>query len=537
MNQALQQCRERLAYGMQDQSAIPGPSRVIPRQPNVALEPVQSESVLSSVDIIEPPELEGAETPSTPSVMSEPIMDDPDVALAIAESGSTDLFETFEQLVLYSEGYSNTHNKVRTFLHKYRLDRILSPSEIQSLPYADGKYRPTDESYKELNHQKCIRLLRMIPVDATNPQVAENAIRALLPEGTTSAMSIPDNAPENSGQSETSATPAQSNQSTGSTLSDLQPAESSTQSFNQDERDQEILEDGEEDEPPCNLWSLWLQIALTAGDLPTTRTALNTLVRTHGLQRILSKAEIQSIPYIGGRQVPANQEHALLNQRKAETLLNMIPYDENDPSVAKNAILNLLPNSERQRISKQEKAKPKPSTSCKPSQPVRRRSSSSDSSEPDSEDSEVRTEQLRKEWDSHAKPSGKQENQRDNLNQGSKPTTSNVSKPDTFDMTQVHQALNQAEISEAWRNLISDRTGRCSKINTVKQGIQSLTESSLKRTLGEAQSTIELNANQEIHWDLPEYLDKLKPEFTSIVNEQSQRLSSTVIQYLEKYSD
>ena len=109
-------------------------------------------------------------------------MEDPDVALAITESGSVDLFETYEQLVLHSEGYSNTHNKVRTFLHKYRLDRILSPSEIQSLPYADGKYRPTDESYKALNHQKCIRLLRMIPVDATNSQVAENAIQALLPD-------------------------------------------------------------------------------------------------------------------------------------------------------------------------------------------------------------------------------------------------------------------------------------------------------------------------------------------------------------------
>ena len=106
---------------------------------------------------------------------------------------------------------------------------------------------------------------------------------------------------ENSGQSETSTIPVQSNQSTGSTLSDLQPAESSSQSSNQDEQNQGTFEDEEEDKPPRSLWSLWLRIAITAGDLPTTRSALNTLVRTHGLQRILSKAEIQSIPYIGGR--------------------------------------------------------------------------------------------------------------------------------------------------------------------------------------------------------------------------------------------
>ena len=231
--------------------------------PNKSVDPRQTDEKQEKEDR----ETEGSESLSTYSDRSEPVMEDPDVALAIAESGSVDLFETFEQLVLYSEGYANTHNKVRTFLHKYRLDRILSPSEIQSLPYTDGKYRPADESFKELNHQKCIRLLRAIPVDATSPQVAENAICALLPEGTASAMSIPDNAPENTGQSETSATPAQSNQSTGSTLSDLQPAESSTQSFNQDEQDQEILDDGEEDEPPRTLWSLWLRIAITAGDL------------------------------------------------------------------------------------------------------------------------------------------------------------------------------------------------------------------------------------------------------------------------------
>ena len=275
---------------MQDQAAIPGPSRVITETkdsfPNKSVDPQVAQSANQALtagpaqnrvqnepeDISDNPEKEDSEKEdlgslSTYSDQSELIMDDPDEALTIAESGSVDLFETFEQLVLYSEGYSNTHNKVRAFLHKYRLDRILSPSEIQSLPYADGKYRPTDDSYKELNHQKCIRLLRAIPVDATDPRVAENAIRALLPEGTTSAMSIPDNAPENSGQSETSASAAQSNQSTGSTLSDLQPAESSTQSFNQDEQDQEILDDGEEDEPPRTLWNLWLRIAITAGDL------------------------------------------------------------------------------------------------------------------------------------------------------------------------------------------------------------------------------------------------------------------------------
>ena len=79
-----------------------------------------------------------------------------------------------------------------------------------------------------------------------------------------------------SGQSETSTNPVQPSESTGSTLSDLQPAESSAQSSNQDEQNHDISEAGEEDEPPRNLWSLWLQIALTAGDLPTTRTALNT---------------------------------------------------------------------------------------------------------------------------------------------------------------------------------------------------------------------------------------------------------------------
>lgn len=219
---------------------------------------------------------------------------------------------------------------------------------------------------------------------------------------------------ENFGQSETSVTPVQSNQSTGSTLSDLQPAAESDQSSNQDERNQDIPEAGEEDEPPRTLWSLWLQIALTAGNLPTTRTALNNFVRMHGLLRILSKAEIQSISYIGGRHVPANPEHALLNQRKADTLMNMIPYDENDPSVAENAILALLPSSEREKSLRSggKKTKSKPSTSCKSPKPVRRRSSSSDSSEAASEDSETRTEQLRQEWLKDTETSVKQENQR-----------------------------------------------------------------------------------------------------------------------------
>ena len=94
---------------------------------------------------------------------------------------------------------------------------------------------------------------------------------------------------------------------------------------------------------------------------------VHNATRIMRLQRILSKAEMQSIPYIGGRHVPANPEHALLNQQKADTLLNMIPYDENDPSVAENGILALLPSSEWERSLRcgGKKTKPKPRASCK----------------------------------------------------------------------------------------------------------------------------------------------------------------------------
>ena len=89
----------------------------------------------------------------------------------------------------------------------------------------------------------------MIPVDATNPQVAEYALQALIPEGALSPVQN-NNTPEGSGQSETSPTPVQSSESGGSTLSDLQPAESSAQSSNQDEQNQDIPEGEEDDELP-----------------------------------------------------------------------------------------------------------------------------------------------------------------------------------------------------------------------------------------------------------------------------------------------
>ena len=65
-------------------------------------------------------------------------------------------------------------------LQKYDLSGLLSASEIRSLSYAADWYRQTDEKQEEINRQKRIRILSAIPVNETNPQIAQTAIQALI---------------------------------------------------------------------------------------------------------------------------------------------------------------------------------------------------------------------------------------------------------------------------------------------------------------------------------------------------------------------
>ena len=114
--------------------------------------------------------------------------------------------------------------------------------------------------------------------------------------------------------------------------------------------------------------------------------------------KIFCKAEIQSIPYIEDRHTPADPENVFLAQRKAANLLNIISYDENNSQVTENAMLALIPGAEQSKVSKTEQSELKPSTSKKAFYPVQPKQPSESSSECVSEDSEVRTEQLRKQW-------------------------------------------------------------------------------------------------------------------------------------------
>ena len=174
---------------MQDQSAIPGPSRAIQRLSDMAPTPLPRTTLESMVrtpspvrrlviDYPEPPDPYDSDTITYGQLEIE--LDDPDLALQVAESGATTLQEVYDQLVSHSEGYSNTRNKVTTMLQKYDLSGFRSASEIQSLPYAADWYRQTDERQEEINRQKCIQILSAIPVDAIDPQLAQDAIQALI---------------------------------------------------------------------------------------------------------------------------------------------------------------------------------------------------------------------------------------------------------------------------------------------------------------------------------------------------------------------
>lgn len=67
---------------------------------------------------------------------------------------------------------------MKAFVRQYRLARILSRDEIESMPYMTGRHTPADTDYQSLNNQKAMTLLSAIPADENNPQVALNAVRA-----------------------------------------------------------------------------------------------------------------------------------------------------------------------------------------------------------------------------------------------------------------------------------------------------------------------------------------------------------------------